>query len=225
MSGQTDAPRTQDDKTKKTEATRCADLNTDEQTKSDASKITNIHVARIEKTQSRDRRNMRALASDEEPGKQDRFSSQGQEELLQAYQRPPAQQVMEAYTGIGKPQYYSQKRNYTSYGGQRRVPCTGSVARQSVNSKQSTSAVYHTGGFAAGTSTKASAVDGFRERSVNDKEAAAPSQAVDTAYSTQGHQGVNHFLVKTCLLQSRTEMKGKRDKVNTAYTVSRPTQK
>lgn len=121
-SGQTDAPRTQDDRTKKTEATRCADGNVDEQTKSDASKITNIHVARIEKTQSRDRRNMRALGSDEEPGKQDRFSSQGQEELLQAYQRPPAQQAMEAYAGVGKPQFYSQKRNYTSYGGQRRAP-------------------------------------------------------------------------------------------------------
>lgn len=82
VSGHTDAPRAQDERNKRTEATRCADGHGDDQTKSDASKITNIHVARIEKTQSRDRRNMRALGSEEEPGKPDRFSSQGQEELL-----------------------------------------------------------------------------------------------------------------------------------------------
>lgn len=73
-----------------------------------------IQITKIQKAD-------KVRAEDELPAKLDRFSSEGQEELVQSYQLPAFYGSNENKSGFQAmhSQHLAQKRNYTSYGGPR----------------------------------------------------------------------------------------------------------
>lgn len=93
----------------------------DEGPRSNGSRAPEIRVSKIEKHQSKERRNFKGITSEDDHQRADRFSSKGQEELLKAYQRPSGQAGMDGFQSAAafKGLQANQHRNATAYGGQR----------------------------------------------------------------------------------------------------------
>ena len=94
-----------------------------------------IHIAKIEKKnfnlandKVRGAYNMIGGPEEDFNRRMERFSSQGQEELVQAYQLPTVYAGNESKAGF-QSQHQSKKRNQTSYGGPRAKAAVGVAGR------------------------------------------------------------------------------------------------
>ena len=134
-----------------------------------AAKQALIHVTKIEKTQKPKGGASGAPAEEEPRHGMDRFSSQGQEELVQAYQLPTSAAGNDARVGFHALSQYPQNRSNTFYGNMRK----GTHRTQKFLEYTDGSAACPTGALSSGAGA--------------DK----PSTAVEHPYAAATHQGFN----------------------------------
>jgi len=147
----------------------------------------------------------------------ERFSSQGQEELVQAYQLPTVYAGNESKAGF-QSQHQSKKRNQTSYGGPRAKAAVGVAGRNYEYLRESINSVPRiAGGGAYSSASGNQLVPVDRQLSIL-PQPSQPNQAYKQAVSKGA---LSNILVKTCSFQNREAAAQKRDQIRTAYTITR----
>ena len=147
----------------------------------------------------------------------ERFSSQGQEELVQAYQLPTVYTGNESKAGF-QSQYQSKKRNQTSYGGPRVKANPGLAGRNYGDLRESINSIPRIAGGGAYSSAS-----GNQLAIVDRQLSILPQQSQPSHTYKQGTSkgALSNIMVKTCSFQAREAAAQKRDQIRTAYTITR----